>query len=124
MGIRQQLADEIAANLSKPIRVIPYASDLDALNDPVIMLERRVQRKAANAIGAWLVEFNVHVISPVISRETADDALDDALDITLLALDKISWCSWTEATRAVFVSTFPSFIITVVTVTERTDHAV
>jgi hypothetical protein len=122
MNIRQQLADAIVAALPEPIRVLPYASDIDALNEPVIMLERRVLRKAPNAIGAWWVEFTLHVISPVISRENADDALDDALDSTLIALDAISWCSWTEATRSVFLSTFPSFTVTVVTVTERTDH--
>jgi hypothetical protein len=119
--IRQQFGDAIAAALGDGITVVPYAKALDAIALPVVMLERTTVAKPSNAMGGYLVTFTVHVVSPIIGRDVADDELDDVLDQVLLALDGITWCHWTTATRSVFLDAYPSYQVNVQTVTTKTE---
>lgn len=123
MGIRAEFADAIRAQLPEGPEVIDHARALDAITDPVVMLERTTVAKPANAMAGYLATFTVHVISPVIGRDTADDALDDALDVVLLALDGISFCHWDTATRSVFLESYPSFQVNVQTITTKSGGA-
>lgn len=120
VSIRAEFAEAIREALPDDLDVIDHAKSLDAIAAPVLMLERTVVAKPANAMGGYLTTFVVHVISPVIGRDTADDALDDALDVALVALDRITFCNWTTATRSVFLESYPSYQIQVQTVTEKT----
>lgn len=96
-------------------RVIDHAYVLDGLDahTPVVMLERTVIGKAPNQIGGYLATFNVHAISPVTGRDTADDDLDDLADRVIAALDSLAYVQWDTATRSVFVEKFPSYLIAV-----------
>lgn len=118
MSIRAEFAEALRAALPG-VDVIDHAKNLDALAAPAVMLERTIVAKPPNAMGGYLVTFVVHVISPIIGRDTADDALDDTTDGVLVALDGISWCRWDTATRSVFLDSYPSYQIAVQTVTDK-----
>lgn len=114
MSMRSEFAAFLQAALPDD-RVLGHAYELDGLDAhvPVVMLERTEIGKAPNQIGGFLVSFNVHAISPVIGRDTADDALDDLADRVLSALDAFDFCQWDTATRSVFLEKWPSYLISV-----------
>lgn len=112
------MRSEFAAVLQEALpddRVIDHAYQLDGLDAhvPVVMLERTVIGKAPNQIGGFLATFNVHAISPVTGRDTADDELDDLADRVIAALDGFAFCQWDTATRSVYIEKFPSWVIAV-----------
>lgn len=114
MSMRSEFADILRASLPDD-RVIDHAYALDGVDahTPVVMLERTVIGKAPNQIGGFFATFNVHCISPVTGRDTADDALDDLADRVIDALDGYAFCQWDTATRSVFNEQFPSYSIAV-----------
>lgn len=112
------MRSEFAAILQEALpedRVIDHAYALDGIDahEPVVMLERTEIGKAPNQIGGYLAKFNVHAISPVTGRDTADDALDDLADRVISALDGFGFCQWDTATRSVFLNQWPSYVIAV-----------
>jgi hypothetical protein len=120
--IRAELAEAIRDKLSAPApRVIDHARVLDAITAPVVLLERTQVAKAPNALGGYWVTFTLHVVVPTVDPSTQDDNLDNTLDNVLAALDAIPWLRWSNAIRSVFLDSWPSFQITVETVTERTQ---
>lgn len=114
MSMRGEFAAALQAALPDD-RVIDHAYQLDGLDAhvPVVMLERTVIGKAPNQIGGYLATFNVHAISPVTGRDTADDELDDLADRVITALDGFAYCQWDTATRSVFLEKWPSYLIAV-----------
>lgn len=120
MSLRSDFADSLRAQLPDD-RVIDHAYQLDGIDAhiPVVMLERTVVQKAPNQIGGYLVTFNIHCISPVTGRDTADDALDDLADRVIAALDADQWSTWDTCTRSVFLEQYPSYLINVVLYGDR-----
>jgi hypothetical protein len=121
MSLRSEFADSLRAGLPDD-RVIDHAYELDGVDahTPVVMLERTQIAKAPNAQGGYFATFNVHCISPVTGRDTADDALDDLADRVIAALDAHPWSLWDTATRSVFVDKYPAYVIHVTLYGDRT----
>jgi hypothetical protein len=116
VSARAEFAAALVEHMSTPLRVIDHARSLDAITAPVVMLERTTIAKAPNAQGSFWVTYTIHVIAPQIDPERQDDALDDAVDIVVVALNAIDFCNWSAATRSVFLDSWPSFQIAVETV--------
>jgi hypothetical protein len=121
MSLRSDFADAIGAGLPDD-RIIDHAYALDGMDAhvPVIMLERTTITKAPNALGGYFAEFNLWCISPVIGRDTADDALDDLADRVIAAVDAVTWCTWDTCTRSVYIEQFPAYLIHVTVFGDRT----
>ena len=104
MGARAQLAAALKPLLPSQVKLIDIPRSLDGLeaNKPVVMLYRERLAKAPNAIGDYLATFALWVITPGIDPKRAEDALDDILDDVILALDGITFVSWTTAERSTF----------------------
>lgn len=121
MSLRSDFADRLRPLLPDD-RVIDHAYQLDGLgaHEPVVMLERTSVEKAPNQLGGYFVAFNIHCISPVTGRDTADDALDDLADRVIAALDTDPWSTWETATRSVFLEQYPSYLIQVRLYGDRT----
>lgn len=122
MSLRSDFADALRVSLPGD-RVIDHAYELDGLDAhiPVIMLERTQVERAPNGIGGYFVRFNVHAISPISGRDTADDALDDLADRVLEALDSYAYALWDTMTRAVYLEKYPSWVTTVTVYGDRSE---
>lgn len=101
MNARKGLAAALAKKLGRRYKVIPQPRTIDAIEagKPVVMVIRTDVAPAANAQGSYLNELAVWVIDPSAVDE---DALDDALDAVILAIDSYPFVIWTKAERSTY----------------------
>ena len=93
--------------------VFPNPNDFHESTQPVLFFERTgVERHPQMPQGARLNEFTLFVIAPVNSGE---DALDEALDDVLDALDDVSLADQGKAIRALYNGQYPCWSITLTT---------
>jgi hypothetical protein len=118
MNARQGLADALAKKLGRKYKVIPKPREMDALEAgrPVVMVIRTDVQPAANAQGSYLNEIAVWVIDPSIEDE---DALDDALDATILAIDDYPFVIWTKAERSTYGELYPAYRIATTALSQK-----
>lgn len=102
MNSRKAFAAAIRKQLGRRYKVIDHPRNLDAVETkrPVVMLIRTEMKPAANAQGAYLNEIAVWIIEP--KTIDAEDALDDALEDVILALDAFPGVLWTSAERSTY----------------------
>lgn len=104
MSVRSDLADALRPLLPATYKIVDVPRSLDGLEAkrPVVLLYRESRAKAPNAIGDYFDTFTLYVVSPIIDTRRAEDALDDALDAVVDALDQIKWLNWSTAERSLF----------------------
>lgn len=104
MSVRSQVADALRPLLPTNMRIIDVPRSLDGIdaNKPVVLLYRDRLEKAPNAQGAYFSTITLWIITPNIDTARAEDALDNALDTVIAALDTLVWANWRTAERSIF----------------------
>lgn len=104
MSVRSELAAALKPLLPASIKIIDVPRSIDGIEArrPVVMLYRESRAKAPNAIGDYFDTFALYVVTPGVDTRRSEDALDDALDAVIIALDDIKWVQWTSAERSLF----------------------
>jgi hypothetical protein len=116
---RAELADALTS-LLPGFAVFPDVQPIDDVARPTLALVRtRVEPLPAAPRAAWLNTFQLFVIVP---SNAGEDALDDALEAVILALDTITSGLWTGADRTVWEDICPAYAVTLTTPTRRTDN--
>ncbi len=100
MNSRKFLAAELRKKLPRQFKIIPEPRTMDELEArrPVVMLIRTNIKPAGTA--NYLADFAIWVIEPKLIDP--EDALDDALDAVVLALDGLEFLLWTDAERSTY----------------------
>lgn len=88
MGVRTEVATYLTAHLPATWRVFPYATNLDGLTDPTVLVEQKKVEPAA-AAGLRTVTLEVTVTVPGEDLSKVEDKLEDALYILLDVLDEV-----------------------------------
>lgn len=116
---RAELADALTP-LLPGFAVFPHVQPLDDVARPTLALVRtRIEPLSAAPRAAWLNTFQLFVIVP---SNAGEDALDDALEAVILALDSIKSGLWTGADRTVWEDICPAYAVTLTTPTARTNN--
>jgi hypothetical protein len=104
MSIRSDLVAALKPLLPARIKYVDSPRALDGLEakTPVVQVYRESVAKAPNAQGNYFNTFALWIISPGVDVPRAEDALDDLLDLVVVALDQVSWLNWTTAERSVY----------------------
>ena len=104
MSVRSQVANALRPLLPTNMRIIDVPRSLDGVdaNRPVVLLYRDRLEKAPNAQGAYFSTISLWIITPNIDTVRAEDALDNALDDVIVALDQLVWANWRTAERSIF----------------------
>jgi len=104
MSVRSDLADALRPLLPTTYKIVDVPRSLDGLEAkrPVVLLYRESREKAPNAIGDYFDTFSLYIVNPIVDVRRGEDALDNALDEVVAALDDISWLNWTSAERSLF----------------------
>jgi len=102
--VRKTLIDALKPLLPSDWRLIPYATNLDTISRPVVMLRLKTIEKLAQApLSHRTATFTLTVIEPRTEPGPADDALDDKLIDLLAAIDDFgAGLTWSTATSVVW----------------------
>lgn len=116
MSARTELAAALTAALPT-YRVLGYAADLDAVARPTVLVwADKIVRRPEWASGLFEFTLMMWVLVGTEDPARADDALDDALEDVLGALQPIGWVQWSGAERGVLRDAFHGWQITVTAV--------
>lgn len=113
---------EVAAALVLPnqYRVIPFQAGLDRIEvGKVVVILYRATVRPAPQHQAIVNELEAWVLIPKVKPGDADEALDDALDVVLAAIDTAPGLLWTDAERGVWDDTYPGYKITLTVTTSK-----
>lgn len=104
MSVRSELAAALKPLLPTTIKIIDVPRSIDGMEAkrPVVLLFRESRAKAPNAMGDYFDTFALYVIAPGVDTRRSEDALDNALDQVIDALDQIQWLNWSIAERSIF----------------------
>ena len=104
MSVRSELAAALKPLLPTTIKIIDVPRSIDGMEAkrPVVLLFRESRAKAPNAMGDYFDTFALYVITPGVDTRRSEDALDNALDQVIDALDQIQWLNWSIAERSIF----------------------
>jgi len=104
MSVRSELAAALKPLLPASVKIIDVPRSIDGMEAkrPVVLLYRESRAKAPNAMGDYFDTFALYVVTPGVDVRRSEDALDDALDAVVDALDQIKWLQWTSAERSIF----------------------
>jgi hypothetical protein len=125
MSARKDFAEAIGQFLPDNVRVIDHPKELDALPGDVravVMISRTAVRLAANASGALIHSFELVVIEPSTQPGIAEDALDEITDELIVALSKLNWLTWSEATRSTYDKKHPAYKFDIAAATSITKE--
>ena len=114
MTVRAQLEADLKPHLPRGWRLIPYATNLDVIDQHTVMtLQESIERVPEAPIGAVKVDFKVIIIEPKTDPKTAEDALDDAVTDLLLSLNKARQVHWSRAERRTWEDSNPCYEVAV-----------
>jgi hypothetical protein len=104
MSVRSELAAALKPLLPATVKIIDVPRSIDGMEAkrPVVLLYRESRAKAPNAMGDYFDTFALYVVTPGVDVRRSEDALDDALDSVVDALDQITWLNWSIAERSLF----------------------
>jgi hypothetical protein len=118
MGARSELADYFREQLPDTHLVVDNVREL-VIELPVVaavqLIRTSIEHAAHQPQGAYLQRFDLWVLTPVTDAERADDALDDAADEVLLAIDVSPFLTWETCERQLYPSEtnpYPAYKIT------------
>lgn len=118
MSARTDLVEALV--LPKEYRVIGYQTSLDRIEvGAVVVMVYRDSVRPATQHQATTSEMSVWAITPRLNPGTADDDLDDALDVVIAALDAIPGVLWTDAERGVWADVYHGYKITLTLTTSK-----
>ena len=115
-AVRKELGKELKAALPKSWAVFPDFQNTDEPTKPTLLLNRSSVSREAAALGFYLNTFTLFLVMP---PTTGDDALDDAFDELLEALDEKVETQWSNARRGVNENNYPAYEITLVAHSRR-----
>lgn len=117
MSARHDLIDLLAPDLPPTWVTYPYPATLDAIEaGATVLLVDTYAEQAEPIRGLRAHTITLVLVVPYVTSPDADDALDTAWDVLrplLAALAGGSLIHWTDATRATFAGTYPSYAIPV-----------
>jgi hypothetical protein len=117
---RVDLGAALAGWLGEGYSVFPDVQPIDDVTKPTLLLVRtRVEKLPSAPMGAWLNTLALYVIVP---QHAGEDALDQALEDVLEALDEAAETKWDSAERETWNDTNPAYAITLTTHSTRTDN--
>jgi hypothetical protein len=122
MEARDDLVAILAGVLPPTYGVEPYARNVGNIAAPTVMLRLDELRPSAYAGGHLDVDAALLVIGPETEPGTGDEALEDALQDVLFALDQSDKLLWKSARRAMYGEPdpmFPAFEISVQITTKK-----
>lgn len=115
MGIRHDLAAELAAVLPATWHVQPYPSTPRTIDPDLaaLVMLHRTDVKPAELTGDWRHDVELWLVSPVTATDDgqAEDALDALLDVALEAIDRLDWLEWSTAERSTLAGVWPAWRI-------------
>ncbi len=112
MNLRRTLADALAAALPA-YRVMGYATELDAVTRPTVLLwVSLIEPFETFGLDYLKVTFELWVVIGSQDPERANDDADDALTDVLTALQPLDYVDWTSAERGVLFDAHHGYRIT------------
>lgn len=121
MSARTRLAEALTGALGGGYRVIAAAVDLDSVTGPTVLTwASRFERAPRLGFSMFTVTLETWVVVPGERVEAADDALDDAFEDLLAALQPLEWVQWESAERGLLYDRFHGWKITATAVAKIT----
>lgn len=118
MNARTALSEALTDALPG-FRVLGYSQDLDAVTRPTVMVwTSLIERAEQFGLDRIKVTVELWVLVGNDNPEAANDALDDALEDVLGALQDVDWIDWTTAERGVLFDRFHGYRITALAVAQ------
>ena len=112
MNVRTQLSDALKAALPG-FRVIGFNAQVDPPTKPTVMLWASQMVKDATLRKPMVtVTFEIWVLVGQENTGAADNALDNALEKVLAALQPLGWVDWTGAERGIFADALHGWKVT------------
>ena len=121
-SVRDYLATELTPLLPASWRIIPeqrMPQTLDTIT--VVLKHRRIERLAEAPVGNLRNEVVLTVVDPHEDWATAEDALDDAVNDVLTALDGHSQINWTLAEKVAVSDTYIGWDLTLTVITSTKE---
>ena len=118
--IRAQLATQLKPLLPRAWKIVDHQTNLDVLDNPVVMLKQQsIRRAPAAPQGAHIVSFTVTVVAPQTDLQRAEDALDEKVDTLIHALDANQSLNWTDAEKVLFQDSYLAYDITLEVISRK-----
>lgn len=104
-SIRQYAVDILKPRLPKTWKLVPYGSNLDALEAGkflAMLILNTVTRAPEAPNGALKVTFSFFIVVPNLDPAKREDVIDDGLTDFLWAIEPVANMQWDTAQRTVF----------------------
>lgn len=122
MHIRKEIAKALRLKLPKGWRVIEFPAVPANPSQPVIIMRSSTIAKTPGAPRRYRTRgYMLGLIVPELDPEKAEDALDDAIETLVNALEEVDFPGllWSEATRAKFDDRFQGYDVPVNITTQK-----
>lgn len=111
MSTLTDVVDALKAELPATIQVVPYATTLDNVTKPMVMVSLTEVRPIPEVPKHRTYAFDLVVISPYQAPERESDLVDLTNTVLGTVEDADLGILWESATRSVYADTWPAYVV-------------